>query len=249
MIQSVDRALNILCQFDRQVQELGVTELSALLGLSKSTVHGLVKTLEMRGFLARNPENGKYRLGLKLFELGVAYAAAIELQQAARPAAQKLSAQYDEAVHIAIYAGGMAVFIMRIEPRLQVLAFPRVGASLPAHATALGKVLLAHLPAEESQEYLEENLYALTRYTITSPELMLKEMAAICDRGYGVDQEEAMGGISCVAAPIKDHTAEVIAAISLSGPVEKILGEKHTEIIRDVIIAARQISLTLGFSD
>ena len=105
MIQSVDRALSVLCQFNSQVRYLGITDLSRLLDLPKSTVHGLVKTLETRGFLTQNPENGKYQLGVKLYELGMVYSNTVELQSAARNAANRLSSHYEEAVHLSIYVG------------------------------------------------------------------------------------------------------------------------------------------------
>lgn len=247
MINSVDRALAILCQYSQRVRELGVTELGQILGLPKSTVHGLVKTLEARGFLVRNAENGKYRLGLKVYELGMAYSTGMELQTAARPVAQALSAKYGKSVHVAIFAGGMAVFIMKAEHQDSIMALPRTGLSFPAHATAAGKVLLAHLPEAELEKYLAEDLYPLTRRTITDRKLLAGELEKVRTQGYAVDNEETFSGIGCVAAPIRDQSGQVVAAVSLSGLVAEVLGVSHPDMVRDLIESARHISRVLGF--
>lgn len=247
MIQSVDRAIDILCMFNNQVQELGITEISQNMNLSKSTVHGLVRTLEARELLAQNPDNGKYRLGLKVYELGMAYSAAAELESASRKVAHELSARFDESVHIAVYAGGMAVFVIRKDPKMVITSFPRVGASIPANATAVGKVLLAFLPEAEVDRYLESTLYPLTLKTITDKNVFRGELEMIRARGYATDNEEAMSGIACVAAPIRDRSSQVVAALSLSGPVLKIMGDSHQEIISEVLQASAKVSRALGF--
>lgn len=247
MINSVDRALAILCQYSQRVKELGITELSQLLDLPKSTVHGLVKTLEARGFLVKNAENGKYRLGLKVYDLGMSYSTGMELQTAAKPVAQALSAKYGKSVHVAVFAGGMAVFIMKVEHKDYIMAIPRTGLSFPAHATASGKVLLAHLPQAELDKHLAEGLYPLTRRTITDSKILVGELEKVRTQGYAVDNEETFSGIGCVAAPIRDQSGRVVAAVSMSGVVAEVLGESHPDMVRDVIESARHISRVLGF--
>ncbi|MGE5398558.1 MAG: IclR family transcriptional regulator [Chitinophagales bacterium] len=248
MIQSVDRALTILCFFDHHVQELGITEIGQLMNLSKSTVYGLVKTLEAKGFLVQNQENGKYRLGLKVYELGMAYSASVELKMAAKESAEMLSTKYQESVHVAILAGNTAVFVMRNEPRESIYTFPRLGASVPAYITAVGKVLMAYLPEDELAKHLSDNMVAYTRNTITDKEKFKEEMAVIKSRGYAIDREEAVSVISCIAAPIRDQSKRVVAAISLSGETDKILGPEKESIIKDIIGAAGQVSKLLGYT-
>lgn len=248
MIQSVDRALSVLCQFNSQVRHLGITELSKLLSLPKSTVHGLVKTMEVRGFLTQNLENGKYQLGVKVYELGMAYSTAMELQSAAKNAANLLASRYEEAVHLAIFVGGMAVYIMKTEFKGKLVAFPRVGASIPAYATAVGKVLLAALPDSDIEKYREEELFPFTSNTITDRKSLLAELSKVRRQGFAIDNEETLNGIACVGAPVFDHHGQVIAALSISGSVEKILGESHPQLVKDVIMAAGEISRNLGCS-
>lgn len=248
MIQSVDRALSVLCQFNSEVRYLGITEMSQLLDLPKSTVHGLVKTLEARGFVTRNSENGKYQLGVKVYELGMTYSNAVELQSAAKNAANQLSSRYEEAVHLAIYVGGMVVYIMKTEFKGKLVAFPRVGTSIPAYATAAGKVLLAALPESEIEKYREEELFPFTSNTITSRESLLAELFRVRKQGFAVDNEETLKGIACVGAPVADCHGQIVAALSISGPVEKILGESYPQLVREVILAAGEISRNLGCS-
>ena len=247
VIQSVDRALSVLCQFNNQTRYLGITELSQLLDLPKSTVHGLVKTLEGRGFLTQNQENGKYQLGVKVYELGMVYSNAVELQSAAKNAANRLASRYEEAVHLAIYVGGMAVYIMKTEFKGKLVAFPKVGTSIPAYATAVGKVLLATLPDSDIKNY-REKLIPFTSNTITNRESLRAELAKVREQGFAVDNEETLKGIACVGAPVFDRQERVVAALSISGPVEKILGESHPQLVKDVILAAREISRNLGCS-
>lgn len=247
MVQSVERALEILCQFSPAERELGITELSQRLGLSKSATHALVKSLEKKGFLTQNPENSRYRLGVKVYELGMAYTASIELQYAARLVAQRLSERYNQSVHVAVYAGGMAVFVLRTEPSRGSVMFGRMGATMPAHATACGKVLLAYRPAQEIGKYIDDGLLPLTRNTITDRVRFLEEMTRVRRDGYAIDNEEATLGLACIAAPVRDYSRSVAAAISLSGSPEIILGEKRNEIIEAVKEAAREVSRTMGY--
>ncbi|MGE5372275.1 MAG: IclR family transcriptional regulator [Solirubrobacterales bacterium] len=247
MVQSVDRALQILTQFGNEARELGVTELSQSLGLSKSATHALVKTLEQRGFLAQNPDNSRYRLGLKVYELGTAYISGTDLPYAARVPASKLAAEFGAAVHVAIYAGGMAVFILRTDAKLNTMMFGRMGATIPAHATAVGKVLLADLPPDEQERYLAEELHALTKKTLTDPAMLREELKQISARGYSIDNEESLDGNACVAAPIRVANGRVAAAISLTGAAPHILGEQHERIVAAVTAAAKEVSRTMGY--
>lgn len=249
LIQAVDRALAILDQFNEHTPRLGVTELSGLLGLPKTTVHGLAKTLAHRGFLEQDA-TGKYRLGIRVYQLGMTYAGSIELRSAAQPWAERLSGKYNEIVHVAIYAGGMAVFVFKHEPPRRFMVYPRIGSSVPAHATAVGKVLLANLGRAEQERYVREaGLPALTKKTITDAHRLFTELDEIRRQGFAVDREEAMIGLGCVAAPIWNDEGETVAAISLSGPAERTLGAEHEEMVQEVKISALSISRSLGYLD
>lgn len=247
MIHSVDRALSVLCLFSQRVSEIGITEMAQGLDLPKSTVHGLVKTLEARGFLVKNADNSKYRLGLKVYELGMAYTTAMELQTAARPVARDLSSKYGKSAHVAIYAGGMAVFVLKAENSENLMAVPRGGISFPAHSTASGKVLLAFLPEADLERYLAEGLCSMTRRTVTDKKALAVELEGVRKHGYALDNGEAISGIGCVAAPVRGQGGLVVAAVSLSGMAEEVMGDLFPEVVRDVREAAAEISRTLGY--
>jgi len=248
MSRSVERALSILSLFDCQKTEWGITEISRELDLSKSTVHGLVKALEKQDFL-QMADNGKYGLGIKVYELGRTYSGNIRLNTAAEPMIRWLTKKYQESVHLAIYAGGKAVFIINNQAGTEGSAFPKAGAEVFAYCTAVGKVLLAFQPEEDIEKYLNnETLIPLTPHTIIDPGVLRSELKTVKQQRFAIDREEALPGIACVAAPIFSVSRQIIAAISLSGNSEKILDEQTLgSCCRDVLQAAQTISELMGY--
>ncbi len=250
MSRSVDRALSILSLFSFDKKEWGITEISNELQLSKSTVHHLVKALEARDFLRQNV-NGKYRLGIKLFELGRVYSTGNELTAVSAPIVEHLVEKYKQAVHIAIYACRRAVFIVNNKGKnnADYSTFTRTGYDVPAYCTAVGKVLLAWQPPEHIGDYLEqEELVAFTPNTITNKEQLRLELEQTRRIGYAVDREETITGIACIAAPILGHSGQIIAAISVSGSADKLLQKSEfASCCEDVKKAARRISEMMGY--
>ncbi|MGE5455175.1 MAG: IclR family transcriptional regulator [Methylocystaceae bacterium] len=248
MSRSVTRALTILTLFSREKQEWGITEISLELQLPKSTVHGLVKTLEQEQFLAVG-EAGRYRLGIKVFALGMAYAGNVKLTTAAEPAVRALTEKYQQTVHVAIYAGNMAVMVVVARAGSMGIMAPRVGAGIAAYCTGVGKVLLAYQSPQHIEEYLgSETLVPITRNTITEKAALRQELEQIRQQGYGMDQGEALLEIGCIAAPIFSVDGQVIAAISISGPLDSVLDEKVFKRVRqDTLEAAQMVSAILGY--
>lgn len=248
MSRSVTRALAILNLFSRDKQEWGITEISHELQLPKSTVHGLVKTLEQEQFLYLG-ETGRYRLGIKVFALGMAYAGNVKLTTAAEPAVRALTEKYQQSVHVAIYAGHMAVMVLVARAGSMGIMAPRVGAGIAAYCTGVGKVLLAYQSPQHIEEYLaSETLVSATCNTIIDPETLRQELALIREQGYALDRGEVLQEIGCVAAPIFGIDGNVIAALSLSGSLESILDEEKLHRIRnDVLEATQLVSAILGY--
>jgi len=248
MSRSLERALAILNLFDCHKTEWGISEISRELDLSKSTVHSLVKTLEQHSFL-QMAGNGKYALGIKVYELGRTYSGNIRLNSAAEPMINWLSRKYNESVHLAVLAGNKAVFIINNHAGREGSRFPRAGAEVFAHCTAVGKALLAFQDAEIIEKYLRnEPLVPLTASTISDPEVLRLELDKIRKQGFAVDREEALCGVACVAAPIFSVSRQVIAAMSVSGNAQKILAEPvFSACCRDVMQAAQTISEMMGY--
>lgn len=163
IIQSVERALQILDLFNEQATELKITDISKLMGLSKSTLHSLLKTLQLHGYIDQNPENGKYRLGMKLVERGHFVVGSIDIRQKAKGWLTELSQRTGQTTHLGILDGREGVYIEKIEGKLAAIAYSRIGRRLPVHATAIGKVLIAWLGEAELNALLEG--YQYTTYT------------------------------------------------------------------------------------
>lgn len=247
MSRSLSRALAILNLYDGRREDWGISEISRELDLSKSTVHGLITTLETNRYLEKG-DNGKYRLGIKAYELGLAYQASANLGTVADPLIKSLVAKYKQSVHVAIYAGKTAVFITGNKASTSHVIFPRVGAGISAYCTGVGKVLLAWQPENHIEEYLQhEDLQPYTKNTITDPQKLKEEFQHIREYGYAVDREEAVMGICCIAAPIFGSSNQIIAALSVSGEVDLISNQNLQECINDVKQAAQTIAIGMGY--
>jgi DNA-binding IclR family transcriptional regulator len=246
-IQAIERAVSILSAFSADRPELGVTELSEMLGLHKSTVHRFLVNLESAGLVERVPRNGRYRLGLRLFELGGLVLQQMNLWDEALPFLESLVRESGETGHMAVLDGGEAIYIEKVEARRALRIPSAMGRGYPAHATSLGKVLLAHLPEDEVQAIIAtRGLARYTPKTITDAAALAEELARIRAQGYAVDNEEYDEGLRCVGAPIRDHTGAVVAALGIGGPVTRVTPERLPGLADLVIAAAKGLSRRLG---
>ncbi len=250
-IQSIDRAMGMLLLFKRNRPALGITEISQDLGLAKGTVHGLVRTLTKAGFLQQDPESRKYRLGLKIYELGMILASTLEITDRAAGPTSQLAKRTGMIGKIAIWDGNSALLVLHIDPRAHSLFTHQIGPSIPAYCSALGKAILAHLKPEELDAYLDRTpLTPYTSTTIVDREALKADLEEIRRKGYSVDREETVLGFECIGAPIAGRTGAVEAAISLSGNVEQLFPkerEKTEALVRQLLITAAEISRSLGY--
>jgi len=245
--QSVARASDILLSFI-SCDEVGITELSQRLNLAKSTVHSLLQTLKEKGLIGQNPENSRYRLGVGAFQLGMRWLRGRDTRTVARPYMQQLSEELGEIVHLSILAGDQALLAERIAPSASFIAVPSTGWTMPLHATASGKILLAYSPKETASRIIRGK--ELTRYTtttITDPDELEKILGKVYHLGYALDEEESLSGIMCIAAPIRDHSNDVVASLSICGPDDHFPCERRPELIARVKRQAEIISANLGY--
>jgi IclR family KDG regulon transcriptional repressor len=246
-IQAIERAVSILNAFSSEDPELGVTELAERLGLHKSTVHRFMVNLDAAGLVERNPRSGRYRLGLRIFELGGLVMQQMNLWDEALPFLEGLVRDTGETGHLAVLGGGEAIYIERVEARRALRVPSAIGRGYPAHATNLGKVLLADLPRERVEEIVaERGLAAYTPHTITDPSELDTELERIREQGYAIDNEEYDEGLRCIGAPVRDHSGHVVAALGIGGPVTRITPERIDELAGLVMGAARGLSRRLG---
>jgi DNA-binding IclR family transcriptional regulator len=247
MIQSVDRAARILRALAAGSGRLGVSELSDRLGLAKGTVHGLLRTLHDHGLVEQDADSDKYQLGPQLLQLSNRYLDLNELRARSLAWSELLATRAGEAVRIGVpHGNGVLVVhhVFRPDTSLQIL---EVGAVLPMHATALGKVVLAYLAEPERNDVLDAGLPKLTGRTISTLPALERELDAVRKRGYAVEREESVLGEVGIAAPIFGRNGAVVGGIGVAGPSERLNGRaRETKVATVVGEAARSISRDLG---
>lgn len=249
-IEALARGLEVLALFTAARPALSFNEIAEALGLSKSTAFRILATLEQLGYLEHDPAARRYRPGLKVFQLGFAALAGLEIQQVARPQLERLAQQLDETASMAVLEGLDIIYIDRIRNRAIVGVVLGVGSRLPAHTASLGKVLLAELAEPELLARLSRaTLAPLTEHTIADRATLLAELAEIRRRGYALSDQELAVGLRGVAAPIRDNARRAVAAINVSGPTSTISRERlEHEIAPAVVAAATHISQALGYT-
>ncbi|MFC7392234.1 IclR family transcriptional regulator [Scopulibacillus cellulosilyticus] len=249
LIQAVERALNILDLFDEYSTELKITEISERLLLNKSTVHSLLKTLQKHGYIEQNAENGKYKLGMKLFERGNFVVHNLDIRSVAKKYLLELSKQTGHTLHLVILDGKEGVYIDKVEGSSGIVFYSRIGRRAPVHSTGVGKTLLAFRKEEELNVILDGYVFnKQTPKTITNKEEFLDELKKIKEKGYAIDNEENEPGICCVAVPVRNHTGEVVAAISISMPTPQLNAEEMKRIVPMMKEAGENISKEMGFN-
>jgi DNA-binding IclR family transcriptional regulator len=249
-VQVLDRALGILDLLAGESPELGPSEVSERTGLHKSTVHRLLQVLERHRLIEKIAQSGKYRLGLRLFELGCNVMAQFDLRERAQPYLKRLVLETGETAHICILDGDRMLSIANVESPRTLRTPSTVGHRTPLHCTSVGKALLAFLPEDERNDLISQcELTDYTRYTITKPARLKAELKLIRQRGYAMDDEEIEEGLRCVGAPVMDHSGRVVAAMSIAGAAFRLTEKRIPEVARSVIQAASELSVELGYKE
>jgi len=247
MIQSVQRAAQILAVLGSGTPRLGVTEIAGRVGLAKPTVHGLLRTLEADDLVAQDPDTGKYSLGPGVLQLGNAYLDGSDLRARSLRWAESLAQRAGEAVWVATLSGSRVIVlhhVFRPDNAVQIL---EVGAAIPWHACALGHAIVAFLPEADLGERLDRPLRPLTGRTRTAPEALRKALATVRDKGYAVENQEANVGDAGLAAPVFDHSGQAVGSIGVVGPAERLLTRTaRAQLSRAVVETARAVSRDLG---
>ncbi len=253
-VPAVERALDILELFLRlpQPESLSVPEIARALDLPRSTTHELVTTLVARRYLRPiegNPH--RYALDARVFELGNAYAAGLDLAREGQIVARRVAAQCDETVHIAVLEGTDVFYIAKVDSTNALRLVSAIGRRLPAHCTAVGKMLLSGLSEEEFAERFAgvQELPGMTRNSLRSVDALRAELARTRARGIAWDNCESNPDVRCVAAPIYDHRGRMVAAMSISFPVVRDTPERFLELSRLVRQGAQELSQRLGYRE
>jgi DNA-binding IclR family transcriptional regulator len=246
LVQSVDRALSILEILARR-RDAGVTDIGKELGVHKSTAFRLLAVLENRGFVEQAEERGTYRLGFGVVRLAGAITAQLDLTRQSRPSCERLAADLDETVNIAVLDGNRAVNISQVRGGASVASYNWVGQQTPLHATSSGKVLLAFAPPGVRASVLADPLEKFTDATIADGAALKAELDRIRDAGWGCTTEEYEVGLNAVAAPVRGADGSVVAALSISGPAYRLAPDSFPDVAERVVAAAGDVSTRMGF--
>ena len=245
-IQSVVKAAKILDILLKK-GELGISDISAEMSMIKNTAYGIVNTLAEACCIEQDSENKKYRLGLRLFELGSAVENRMDIRTEAKPFCEELSKKYSQTVHLATHSEGNVVYIDKFDIPDFLIVYSQVGRRAPMNITGVGKAMLAYLDDEYIQKYVINNLVSKTPNSCDTEEKLYKSLEEVRNLGYAVDDEEIQLGLRCIAAPIFNKNKKVVAAVSISGMVNAVSSEKTEKIAKDVMLCAANISRRLGY--
>ena len=248
-VKSLVKALGIL-EFlsDGSQDSYTLTEISRGLRLHVSTVHRLLVNLVRQGFVEPDAVTGGYKLSFRVLRMGLRVLDRLDFRRVADPLLRQLNQQTQETVHLAILQGDRAVSIEKFGSPQPVGLTAPLGGVILLHCTGVGKTLLAFQDEEMVKRIAESSgLERQTSHTITALPQLKKELARIREQGFAEDNEEAVEGLRCVAAPILDHRGQAVAAFSVAGPATRVTQARVPEIARLVCETSRQISYRLGF--
>jgi IclR family transcriptional regulator, KDG regulon repressor len=248
-VNSVDRALVILEYLGTQTKEVGVRELGQAIGLSKSSVHRILQTLRARGFVKWNPDNARYSLGIKAFEVGCGILRSMEAHTVAKPYLEQLAASLGETVLLGVVDDAEIVYLEKADGRRSVKMYADIGSRRPLHSTAIGKALMAHLERAEIDRIISAKpLARFTSNTITDPEALRQELEKVRRQGYAEDNEETEEGLYCAGAPLFNFSGKPVASISVAVPKLGQQALQKERLIRGIVEKAQEISSKLGYS-
>lgn len=246
-MKSIKKAIEVLEALAKEENGAGVTQLSRQLNLPKSTIHEILSVFKGVRFVEQNPDDKKYHLGLRIFELGTIVQSQLQLRKIAYPYLYNLGKKTNETAYLVVLEGNKIVYIDCVESTARLRAHPVFGERALLHCTSVGKAIVAFLPKEKIDKIIhQDGLERFTENTITNPQVLERELKKVRKRGYAIDNMEHEEGICCVGAPIRNYRGEVFAAISISGPCQRFNSKKVKEMAPLVTQAAREISAKLG---
>lgn len=245
---AVERALSILEAAAQEPEGLSNAEISRKLQMPKSSASYILRTLEKQGYLHRDQETGKYRVGLKILSLSRGALSGIDVREVALPIMRHLVEKTNLTCHLAILDGPEAVYIEKVEPTGFIRMDTWVGRRMRVHATSVGKALVAYIPQAQLEKILaERSMERRTPKTIITLPRLLKELEKVRAQGYGVDDEENNLGARCVGAPIFNQQGMAEASLGLSGTIHQVNEQTMPRILEHLKDAARHISMQLGY--
>lgn len=247
-IESLARGLAVLSAFSEEKPALSLTNISQRLQLNKTTTYRLLCTLVSLGYLQRDEQTKLYRPSLEVLRLGFVVLSGMEVRQIAGPHLRRLAGEVQETVNLVVLDQHEVVYIDRVGSKHMVSIYRPVGSRLPAYCTSSGKMLLAHLPPDELDRALHATTWIpFTDKTIMTPEKLKNNLTTIRQQGFAESYGEMLPELCAVAAPIRQHDGQVVAAINISAPSHRVSQQKLLDdLAPQVILTSQQISRGLG---
>jgi len=246
-LKSLTKVMRVLDVFSTVDRALSLADIGQRTGFPKSTAHRLLAAMREAGLLDQDRERDRYRLGMKLFELGNIVLANMELHREARPFVDALTRQSGQAVHLAVFDGHRALVIHRADASPEKGQPTALIEQAPVHCTSVGKAILAFQSPTTIDRVIAVGLVRYTDATVTDPDQLRAQLAEIRARGYALDEGEHQPGVRCVAAPIRDQSGRVIAGISITGPFWRLPLSEVEGLAKVAIHYANAISLAVGY--
>jgi Transcriptional regulator len=250
LVQSVERAMDIIETLGEYKDGCGITLISKATGLHKSTVHRLLGTLMYKGYVEKDKENDNYKLSTKILTLASSVLDRMDIRNISKPYIRALCEDVKEVVHLSILDIDEAVYIDKVESSKisSIRMHSQIGKRVPLYCTAVGKVLLSKTDEKKIFSLLtNKEMIKFTPNTISNIEDFIKEVQKAKTDGYAMDNIEHEEGIRCIAAPIYDRKGNVVAAISVSGPIFYITDERIIQIKQKILGTSLEISHQLGY--
>jgi DNA-binding IclR family transcriptional regulator len=245
-LNSLARAVSVLEMLGESDTPLSLSELCRVMNLHKSTAHRSLMVLEQSGLIERTSEN-RFRLGLKLYELGNRAVEQVDLRAHVHPYMTRLAAQINETVHLSVLQKSSIVYLDKAGPTRKVCTSSKSGTSNPVYCTSMGKAMLAFQPEEEIEQVIASLTFVrYTEKTLCTREDLLKSLKKVRTRGYAIDDEEIEIGTRCIGAPIFDENRRAIAALSVSGPTLRITVQSVPALAERLLRCCSEISTSLS---
>ncbi len=248
IIQSVERAVKALFLFLEHENELGIKDFASLLDLPKPTIYSIVNTLTVYEVLEQNPDNSKYHLGPVAFRLGLQYLRHKDLLSSMIVWIERLSYKFRKSVNVCMLIANQVVVVHKVDPDEAIISYPNIGAAVPTHATANGKVLLAYCDEKTRDKALAAcSFETVTDTTIGNRRDFEKELETVRKEGVGFNRGEGVVGIWAMSGPIFNHNSQLVASFAISG-TETFVKEYQDKLMAEVRKTSLSISRQLGYS-
>ena len=241
------RCLRVLDVVAQEPNAFTFNEIAVALGIEKSSLHRFIQTLIAAGLLELDVSNLRYHVAGKALWIGSGYLRYSPIYRAAFPELERIAHETAALSHLGVWDNDRVLYLQTTRPPGYTLLFANVGGRRPIHSTALGKTMLAYRPDEDLERVFAQGCERFTDNTITSLDAMRRELEHIRRCGYGLDNQEGILGLRCVAAPIRDGSERVVAALSVSAPLARLTDSEIPHCARMVQVAALRVSLQLGY--